>query len=540
MHDIICPHCGESFVATDVAFDLSSYILPLLCSDPKDAEDVKAVGFRFLVDEDTIVKYAQPGNKVQLRTDQPGGPDIADAWYPFVITNRLIALHMESQIVTDGGASLAEIVKEIGAVRTTRGASYTMNHTRTVEKLYRRFFNVSRYAMAKDSSGYIDMTDDHVQTVIKILTHVFANPGESVTLSVRLYAPQHEMEKLRYSVPDVLFVLKDDGFSSHRHYKCCRFCGTPFPQEYGYYKMMPVVLLGSHYSGKTSYLLSLLYTVQEMAPFAGDGEDRRGLRVTTLSGDEDLVAFSKNVERFRQGQDPDKTDFTNVPILNLLVNDIIYTFVDWPGEKFIDDEAKHDDDFANETRRVIRKARHFLCFLEPTQVDHTRAESEERVRFTADSIARRFNDHFQMTDIHRLRSITYILNKLDLYEGGAQGEANPNAAQILKLSREKSETSVYMSGRWNQEEYSLISGAAENFLRIQNATLHNKLTGMHRYNIPTIVQSFVPVAPYGDRTGDSGNRVLHRTRLAGLPLLRIMERDKDLSHMESMKKAKPE
>jgi len=40
MHDIICPNCGERFLGYDVAFDMASYVLPLLCAKQDDQEKV--------------------------------------------------------------------------------------------------------------------------------------------------------------------------------------------------------------------------------------------------------------------------------------------------------------------------------------------------------------------------------------------------------------------------------------------------------------------------------------------------------------------
>ncbi len=528
MHDIICPHCGESFVASDVAFDLSSFVLPLLYSDPKDADAVEAVKFRFLVDEDMIAPEGQADNEVPLRTDSPGGPNMSDKRFSLVLTNHVIAEYIAEAFIDhvskpkatkeDALEWLKPHINEIASVRSTRGANYTTAHIAIIQRIYLRFFGI-----AKDSdSETIDMGDANVQTVIKILSHVFGKTTESLTLSVRLHAPK----KGKYSVPGTLFVMRDDGMSFVRLNKCCRVCGMHFPEEYGYYKMMPVVLLGSHYSGKTSFLLALLYTATEMAPLAG--------MVHTLSNDRELVAFSNNIDRFRRGEDPNKTDFTNVPVLNLLVNDVIYTFIDWPGEKFISNSPDHDHSYALNDHRVVLKARHFLCFLEPTQVDHTLGESEEKVSFPPSTLVQRFWDHFKLTDLTRLRSITYVLNKLDLYD-----KTNPNAAAILNLSREKSETSVFMAGRWNEGEFRAISDTTRNFLMVQNRNLHDHIVGMHDYNIPGVPYSFVPVAPYGDRTEVQTNQVIHRTRLAGVPMLSIMERDKELMSTAAVRRPTP-
>ena len=128
MHDIICPHCGESFIASDVAFDLSEYVLPLLYSDPKDSEDIRSVGFKFYVDEDMVRKHTVSGNKVPLFCDKPGGPSLSESWYPFVITNATIFQHIQEQVSVDG--NLADFLEEIEEIQNTRGAHYLCRQLR--------------------------------------------------------------------------------------------------------------------------------------------------------------------------------------------------------------------------------------------------------------------------------------------------------------------------------------------------------------------------------------------------------------------------
>ena len=517
MHDIICPHCGESFIASDVAFDLSSYVLPLLYSNPKDSEDVKNVGFKYFIDEDTISKHAAPGNTVPLSCERPGGPDLADPWYPFVITNVMLREHIESQVLVDG--NLSEIISEISKIQSSRSASYNTRQVNAIKAVYCRFF-------AASGGNYedFDIDDSNVQIAIKILIFIYSHPNETITLKVRVSCSKMNPDKPNYRVPDVLFVLKN-GIMIERHRKCCRYCGTAFPQEYGYFKMMPVVLLGSHYAGKTSYLLSLLYTVQNINPFSNDGVGNRSINVTTLNDDDNLVAFSKNIERFTNGEDPDKTDFSNVPILNLLVNNIIYTFIDWPGEKFIDVERRSSDDYIFNSKKVAMKARHFLCFLEPSQIDLNRVEAEERVKFPPHALVSSFSWHMSFA-IEKLRSITFIVNKVDLYEGDANNPANPNAQPILNLIRDKSETSVYSGGKWSEEEFKAMDATTQGFLQVQHPNLLSGLNRMPRFT--DIPKCFLPVAPYGRREAHNDFSVVHHTRLAGIPLLRIMEIDKKL------------
>ena len=518
MHDIICPKCGESFIASDVAFDLSEYIVSLLCSDPKDAEDVKSVGFKFFTDEDTIRKHTLPDNDVPLLCESSMGPGKAGPWYPLVITNQMLLEYMASELNMED--TLEDTLHEMRSVQTARNASYTLQQLDVLRAVYYRFFSVAR------EGDEFDIEDENVQIVLKILLHIDGNKKASVSLKVRLYCARRNPKKPEYRVPDVLFVLKN-GITSTRHIKCCRYCGMPFPDEYGYYKMMPVVLLGSHYAGKTSYLLSLLYTITSLPPFSQDGAGERSIKADTLKNDDNLEAFSKNIEQFKRGEDPNKTDFTNVPILNLLVNDVIYSFIDWPGEKFIDSNSRNDANYVYEAKRVIMKARHFLCFLEPSQIDMNRVEAEEKVRFEAYDLTRSFEWHMSLPEgVGTVRSITYVVNKIDLYGDDGVNPANPNAQPLLEMARTKNETDVFNNGAWHENEFKTINTTTQSFVQVQNPNLLARLNSMTGFD--SIPKAFVPVAPYGERRGNPGGNVIHRTRLAGIPLLRIIELDKKL------------
>ena len=66
MHDIICPSCGNRFIARDVAFDLSQYITDLLYEDAGDEDRILSAGFRYYVDEESIVLNTKEGHGVPL------------------------------------------------------------------------------------------------------------------------------------------------------------------------------------------------------------------------------------------------------------------------------------------------------------------------------------------------------------------------------------------------------------------------------------------------------------------------------------------
>lgn len=518
MHDIICPNCGDRFLASDVAFDLSKYITPLLHESPEDEEDVLSVKFKFFADEESILRSTEEGNDIPLAWETPIGPSSLDPLYPYVITADTIFRYICEKVgqrAIDMERFLDEIYNENRNNDTGR-FNCTANQVKTLRELYFTFFGA-----AEQSGGFFDLNDNNVNIAIKILLYInnSRRSGEKITLRLRCYSE----EKNGYHVPDILFV--QDGLGRPVPVrKCCRSCGTVFPTEYGYYKMIPVVLLGSHYAGKTSFLLALYHTVTSYEPFTLEGP----VNTDSLMNDVNLEAFDKNLRRFEQGLPPVKTDFVDVPILNLRVNNVIYSFIDWPGEKFIDETFVQTNDFVLDKRRVLTYARHILLFLEPSQIDDSLQTGEEHVKFPPHKIARRLADHFEFLANRgeKLRSIIYVVNKADMLE------QNESTAPIYEQFRGKPESDFYSSGRWQNDQFQALEHLIkDSYMAALNPMLMSNIAKTKPN--PQVVQTFMPVAPYGASDNVSGGIVIHRGCLSGLPLLRILQIDAPLTKRKS-------
>ena len=297
MHDIICPNCGERFLGYDVAFDLSDYILPLLYSDMAMEDDVRSVQFKYFVDEEVIRLSNTETPESALICENPGGPRINEPSFPFNVSCKLLL----DYIISKSGYSEDEMLQILEDIKpyVDRNAFHQVTplQLNQISTLYHLLFGASKQLV-----GDISIDDAHVRTALKILTHIYDAAQEedissSMVLDVCIYSSN--MNNIpNYHVPDILFIKKNGYYE--RLKKCCRFCGKELPSEFGYYRMKPVVLLGSHASGKTSYLLSLLHAVQSKQPFI----DNPKLTTTTLSNDFNLTAFMKNIERFRRGEEP--------------------------------------------------------------------------------------------------------------------------------------------------------------------------------------------------------------------------------------------
>ncbi len=501
MHDIICPHCGNSFIARDVAFDLSSLITTLLFDDPKEKESVESAGFKYFADEESIITNTDPLNKTPLFCDSSIGPGYSDPWYPFIISGDTLYKYIEAKI---GGAFV--LSKTLSSIATVKKGQYNITQINEIRMLYQSFFS------AAQNGDSFDIEDANVQTAIRILLYINSHRNKSVTLQVRLYSSKHNVKRPNYLVPDIMFIFNGIGQPSIRVGKCCRYCGAAFPTEYGYYKMMPVVLLGSHFAGKTSFLLAMLYSTRALMPFVSENST---LKFHSLDNDKDLVAFDKNVDRFARGLPPIKTDFVNIPILNVRVNDYIYTFVDWPGEKFINDQDNNDLEFIFNTKPVIHCARHFLCFIEPSQMDPDIRETEENVNFTPIDLLNRFRQHFAFAD--RVNSIVCILNKVDVLMA-----SDPTG--LLSATMSVPESDVFTGSSWNADKMHSID---ENVRRYMMALSPSLFSGFQQIEASDN-KVYLAAAPYGgDPEEEKKGKaiVTHGTSRAGMPFLSILKTD---------------
>lgn len=518
MHDIICPNCGERFLGYDVAFDMASYVLPLLCAKQEDQEDVQAVKFRYYVDEDTIRKSNPQGNVALLRCNTPGGPGYNDTVFTFNVNGKMLFEYILSHVGPNNQQQLMSLFQAITElVDKKRFSDIQPIQLSQFSMLYHMLFGVSEQLISD-----ISVEDEHVRTALQVVNHLYKNrtneaPNHTLQFPVCIYSSNLNPGKKVQYVPDILFVQHNGVYERLR--KCCRFCGSALPKEFGYYKMKPVVLLGSHAAGKTSYLLSLLHSVLAREPFISSHVSK--VAAKTLNDDVNLNAFMKNIDRFKNGQAPEKTDFTNVPILNLLVQDTIYSFIDWPGEKFISGEGA-DADYIYKSRRVITRARHVLFFLPPEQVDLSLPEPEEEVRFDVMRLNQSLTWHLSFPDSKRMKSLIYVINKVDKLR-----QRNNTEELFMKISG-KDDYNVY-SDAWNQQEFSLITDSTAAYILHQNAELYHVLNNLSVGNMQ-VEKNYIPVAPYGKDVAINAEKedranVVHHGFLAGTPFLCILKKD---------------
>jgi len=290
-------------------------------------------------------------------------------------------------------------------------------------------------------------------------------------------------------------------------------------------------MLGSAYAAKTSFMVALYWCTQNRPPFNMASEH---FKVSTLADDDDLIAFQINVDKYEAGLPVDKTAFKGkTPILSFLVNDVIYTFIDWPGEAFIydaDDKSSEKSDYAYDVKRIIQKSRHFVCSLDPEQVVRgLGAEYDEENYYSEALLLSSFKKHIRFAPEKYLRSVTFLANKFDLYSNDV------NSQELNKLLEGLTESNIYKdNGEWDKNNWKSITEQTTNFLQAKiPAFVTSVSTEYAKHNV-----CFVPAAPYGrttKRPTDGGaakddaptlnERAIKRGYMNGLAFLNILKSD---------------
>ena len=511
MHDIICPHCGEKCIARDVVFDFSPYILSLI-SQESNYGVLQEHGFKYYVDEEDILTHPDPSNDTPLYIDNKLGPAARGGkFYQYRVTNDMIFKYIAAKT----GIDAISLAKELNAI-SQGGSSYSgrVNYNAVITSYVRKVY-YNCFSSAEASLGNFDIRSSIGSVIIEMLCQINDNRAGGVTAGVRMFCEKMNAGRPNYYVPDILFVFNANG-QVDKKYKCCRCCNVRFAAEFGYYKMVPVTLLGSHYSGKTSLLLALLWCIRNKSPFNGDNAN---FQVSTLTDDPDLAAFNKNISNYMKGLVPEKTDFTRVPILSLLINNIIYTFTDWPGEAFVN-SSENSMDFAYDSRRIIADSRHFIFCLEPLQIapDLQTGDRRENVDFDENTLLRRFNDHVSLANLGKVRSITFVANKFDMFID----DGYPGTEEIRSLIENLTESDVYdNSGSWNPRAWEDITKKTFLFIRGQLPTLAPKAQAAYAANNIC----FIPASPYGRPADMNRPEEIKRGYFVGLPLLHILKCD---------------
>ena len=559
MHDIICPKCGEKYIARDVAFDISEFVTELLYdSQDGNREAVQDVKFKYYIDEETI-ETNHIGDSAQLYCTMAAGPMGDWNWYRCRITPKTIWEYIQEKCNMAYTFDIATLIDSLHSKMQTSGTERNKARRKTqetqndamggdtnallndvanvgtstvildIEKknfilACRLFFEHESFYMDLDKNGQISSralsnfrNDSAVKVAIQIFKHLkdcSFLPDSSVTevtLQVAIFSKQ-EVYQSKYSIPDTLFIRSEELI---RKNKICRYCGYRLPDEFGYYPIKPIVVLGSHNAGKTSFLASLSNTITTTAPFCSDYYGNSSdLLCSTLMGDEDVKLWKEQVKRFTNGLPMEKTSLDRQPVLNIKVKTpnqddkyTIYSFADWAGEVFISNDPHAVKFDPLRYQKLFRWTRHLLMFLEPTQIDHripANKGKEENVDFKILDLVDSLKEHLNDLIGGKFSSLTYILCQADRFGKSDRFDGLPQAANMLAAMERTPESVIYSNGKWDSSALMSLQEETVKFLQTTNISiltgLKDALTVMGSKT--KVALNYIPVAPYGQDVGD--------------------------------------
>ncbi|MCL1999755.1 MAG: hypothetical protein FWG65_13430 [Turicibacter sp.] len=543
MYDIICPNCGESFIARDVAFDFSEYVKPLISPNDEIMNNLKTYEFEFkyYIDEEAILSLDRVSDsQIQLETGEKGGyAGDFNKYYVFKLTNEEIFDYIvRRNVPLQHRENFKAFMKKLNEYATDGNVLHDapiLNDSTIIDNCIKPIWRRC-YPNQQD----FNIVSPAVRGLIEILLHIFKNQTESKELYVRMYCSQENKEKPEYRVPDAMFVFNMNSGKMEEKSKICRDCGHKLPLEFGYFKIVPITMLGSAYAAKTSILLALYYCTIHESPFTRTSDH---FDIQTLTLDDDLTPFEINYEEYKDGYAPNKTPFIergSAPILSFLVNNVIYVFVDYPGEAFINkDGVKNDQrsNYARDDRRIFHKSRHLICALDPSQVLKRLGEDyKEDNLYEETHLIKEFEKHIGYTKPKEknLRSITFLANKFDAYAG--EGDKNVDKINNLVETNQLKESDIYgEDGEWNEDNWKIVTENTEKFLRRKIPDLVSTVS--KRYQDKKIC--FIPTSPYGrpaesrltkgeekpETPQEKNDRLAKQGFLNGLAFLRILKVD---------------
>ncbi len=523
MFNIICSHCGQSVLPINATFDLSDYITQLYMAD-NDSINMKLKYYVKIADIN-ITESCKDYNDTNLKFDlikHHAGPESSDDYFKYVFTNDMLIDYIARKINTDRNTIYNIISQE------ARRGSYTDDQNRIIRDVFEKCFYTKQ-----EEASYIDgneISADCKRQIMAILVEIFEYTGKKVEVKLSFGC---KTDKHGIDIPMVLFVL--DGVTAKQEKRKCDNCRCAFPQEFGFYKIVPVTLLGSQGTGKTTFLFSMMYAILNKSPFIDDNK----LSIQSLVEDSEKEWIDEGYKVFKKGGVPNKTDFTDVPSFSWLINDVIYTFSDWPGEAFLNDENSMD--FAFNSKKSVFKSPHILLFLNPDQIDPD-LETEGHECIPWSKIYDRFKAHILPQS--ELTSITIIINKSDVffddphYRDFTEQLQKIVGNEVVREGHLYTETKGTGKDLLNKEKVDEINRFARNFLNrhgIQGSVIEKTYENTKQIN-------YIPVAPLGVEGSEftTGKHMVDKSVLSGLPLLLILATDGILGYQQKKQQRAPE
>lgn len=432
MHDIMCPGCGERYLARDVAFDFSAFVEPLI-KDSYIIEDSQKFRFRYYIDEEDISKSADDFIYAE------GGKLTNSGFVSFEVSCGTLAEYVGRFIDGDCTVFFDSICR--AAQNRRRGDdAFGSERLNDLRNIYRKCFS--------GADGEFDgMRGENLccELMLRLLCYIWENREKSIRTRVRLnitvYGDTHGA-----GVPDSLYALTEGGEVITMP-KCCPCCHRQLAYDFGHYRSVFVGMLGEEKDSKKDFLRGLLSTVCDNVRPPFDASVN-GFVVETLSSDPDLTALRSD-------------NSSQQSILTLRTGSTLITFADIPDaaqtSDMIDAEALEED---NRRRKLICQCSHFVCFIPNGKLIPFANASRSGDTLSAE-LLRSFGKSVALSEsagYKTVKSVTVVINRLEKYRSIAL------ANDVCELMKIYSEKDIFDREGWHNTAWEMINFKTKIFM----------------------------------------------------------------------------
>ena len=427
MHDIICPKCGERYIARDVAFDFSDFIEPLI-KDSYIIDENQRFRFKYYIDEEDIAKSTENFAYAE------GGSVTDSSFMPFEVSCKTIVSYIGRFIDGDCDVFFNSIVH--AAQNRRRGENvFGRERINDLRNIFNKCFEGS-------DTEFDSMSGENIcsELMLRLLCFVWKNRESKIRIRIRLNLTVYG-DTNGAAVPDALLAVRDDG-SVVKIPKSCPVCHRVLSAEFGHYRSVFVGMLGEEKDSKTSFLQGLLKTVRYDARPPFDASVN-GFVIDSLSGEGGAAI------------DPES------PMLTLRSGVTLITFVDIPTESpaYLKTDAEHIE-LDNRRKQLICQCSHFVCFIPNGRLLPCAEEN-----FLDSSLCTDLLHDFgkcvalsQSAAYKTVRSVSVILNNIELYRH------LPLAQNMCELIERYSENDIFDQNGWHDTPWETINFRTKVFL----------------------------------------------------------------------------
>lgn len=317
-----CPECGKIFSADEVNYSLADVVISIVGENPTETS------VREFVNAGNIIDYE---NIKELVIDNPWLWDMRRSYLskfagPIELSGQeIIDFLIENNCVEDEPMPSLSIDDETDDI--VEGIHALISQEKTIR--------------ATKKNPELNVIDE-IKSVVE-----YAKTNKILFRAEFRYG--EDRDENGKMISRNLICSNREAWSIDK--KKCPNCGHKFSKWAGQYEEKVISVIGTPYVGKTAYFTSVLNELFEKG-------FNYNISVVHDQSTDDYQDFKKNMNSYQNGFAIAKTQTAETPQITVLIKNTVtnkqylYTFVDIPGELFLDSNASARD--INDNRAIIK------------------------------------------------------------------------------------------------------------------------------------------------------------------------------------------